>query len=40
MSLAIVRSNSLILRGPGDKGARIRQRPELIDRSVIELIAP
>ena len=31
MSLAIVRSNSLLLRGPRNKGARIRQQPELID---------
>ena len=29
MSLAIVRSNSLLLRGPRDKGARIWQQPEL-----------
>ena len=27
MSLAIVRSNSLLLRGPRNKGARIWQRP-------------
>ena len=40
MSLAIVRSNSLILRGPRDKGARIRQRPELIDGAVMALLAP
>ena len=31
MSLAIVRSNRLLLRGPCDKGARIRQQPELAD---------
>ena len=40
MSLAIVRSNSLILRGPRDKGARIRQRPELTDGLVMSLLAP
>ena len=40
MSLAIVRSNSLILRGPRVKGARIWQRPELTDGSVMALIAP
>ena len=31
MSLAIVRYNSLLLRSPHDKGARIWQRPDLID---------
>ena len=40
MSLAVVISNSLLLRGPRDKGARIRQRPELTDRAVMALIAP
>ena len=40
MSLAIVRSNSLLLRGPRDKGARIRQRPDLTDGAVMALIAP
>ena len=40
ISLAIVRSNSLILRGPWDKGARIWQRPELTDGAVMALIAP
>ena len=40
MSLAIVRSNSLLLRGPRDKGARIRQRPELTDGAVMPLLAP
>ena len=29
MSLAIVRSNGLLLHGPRDKGARIWQRPEM-----------
>ena len=40
MSLAIVRSNSLLLRGPRDKGARIRQQPELTDGAVMSLLAP
>ena len=40
MSLAIVRSNSLLLRTPCSKGACIWQRPELTDGAVIELIAP
>ena len=40
MSLAIVRSNSLLLRGPRYKGARIRQQPELTDGAVMELLAP
>ena len=40
MSLAIVRSNSLLLRGPREKGARIWQQPELIDGAVMALLAP
>ena len=40
MSLAIVRSNSLLLRGPRDEGARIWQRPELTDGAVMALLAP
>ena len=40
MSLAIVRSNSLLLHGPRDKGARIRQQPELTDGAVMALLAP
>ena len=40
MSLEIVRSNSLLLRGPHDKVARIRQRPELTDGAVMSLLAP
>ena len=40
MSLAIVRSNSLILHGPHDKGARIRQRPDMTDGAVMLLLAP
>ena len=40
MSLSILRSNSLLLRGPRDKGARIRQRPELMDGAVMALLAP
>ena len=39
MSLAIVRSNSLLLCGPHDKGARIRQRPDLTDGVVMALLA-
>ena len=40
MSLAIVRSNSLILCGPRDKGARIWLRQELTDGAVMVLLAP
>ena len=40
MSLAIVRSNILLLRGPHDKGLRIRQIPELTDGAVMALLAP
>ena len=40
ISLAIVRSNSLLLRGSRDKGARIHQRPELTDGAVMSLLAP
>ena len=40
MSLAIVKSNRLLLRGPRDKGARIRQRPELTDGALMPLLAP
>ena len=40
MSLAIVRSNSLLLHGPRYKGARIWQRPELTDGAVMALLAP
>ena len=40
MSLAIVSSNRLPLRGPCDKGARIRQRLELTDGAVMALLAP
>ena len=39
MSLAIVRYNNLLLRRPCDKGTRIRQRPDLTDVVVMELIA-
>ena len=40
MSLAIVRFNSLLLRGPRDKGARIWQQLELMDGAVMALLAP
>ena len=40
MSLVILRSNSLLLRRPRNKGARIRQRPELTDGAVMALLAP
>ena len=40
MSLAIVRSNSLLLRSSCEKGARIWQRPELTDGAVMALLAP
>ena len=38
MSLAIVGSNSLLLRGPRNKGACIRQRPDLTDGAVMALL--
>ena len=40
MSVAIVRSDSLLLRGPRNKGARIWQRPVLTDGAVMSLLAP
>ena len=40
MSLAIVRSNILPLRGPRHKGARVRQQPDLIDGALMALLAP
>ena len=40
MSLAIVRSNSLLLRVPCDKVTRICQQLELTDGSVMALLAP
>ena len=39
ISLEIVISNSLLLRGHHNKGARIRQRPELTDGAVMSLLA-
>ena len=40
MSLAIVRSNSLLPSGPRNKGARIWQQLELTDVVVMALLAP
>ena len=40
MLLAIVISNSLLLRVPGDKCVHIWQQPELIDGAVMALLAP
>ena len=40
MSLVIVRSNILILCSPWDKKARIRQQSELLDGSVMAMLAP
>ena len=39
MSLAIVRSNSLLIRGPREIGACICQQPELTNKAVIALLA-
>ena len=39
ISLEIVRYNILLLRRPRNKGARIRQQPELTDRAVMALLA-
>ena len=40
MSLAIVRSNSLLLCGNCKKGACIRQQPDMTDGAVMALLAP
>ena len=40
MSLVIVISNILLLRGPWGKWARIWQIPELTDRAVMAQLAP
>ena len=40
MLLEIVRSNSLLLCGPRDKGARIWQKPKLTDGAVMALLVP
>ena len=40
VSLEIVRSNSLVLRGSWEKGARIRQRLDLMYGVVMVLLAP
>ena len=40
MSLEVVGSNSLLLRGPWDKGTGIRQRPQLKDEAIMALLAP
>ena len=40
MLLAIVRSNSLLLCGPCNKGARIWQLPDLTDGAVMSLLTP
>ena len=40
MSLAIVRSNILLPRGPRGKGVRIWQRSELMDGAVMALLTP
>ena len=40
MSLVIVRSNSLLLLVPWNKGERIRHQPELTDGELMALLAP
>ena len=40
MSLAMVGYNILLLRGPHNKGARIRQQPELTDGEMMSLLEP
>ena len=40
MSLAIVKSNTLLLQGARDKEAYIYQRPDLVYRSVMALLMP
>ena len=40
VSLVIVRSNSLLLCGPRDKGVRVHQRLDLTDGAVMALLVP
>ena len=40
MSLAILRSNIMVLCGPWKKAARIPQRPKLTDGAVMTLLVP
>ena len=40
ISLAVVRSNTLLLCGTRDKGGYIFQRPDLSDGAVMELLTP
>ena len=40
ISLAIVRSNSLLVHGPHDKGVRIRHKAKMTDGAVMSLLAP
>ena len=40
ISLAIVRSNSLLLRCPTEKYERIRNQPKMLDRNVMALLVP
>ena len=40
MSLVIIRSHRLLLSGSWDKEAHIRQRPELTNGAVMELLGP
>ena len=40
ISIEIVRSNSLLLCDPREKGALIRQQPEMTDGAVMALLEP
>ena len=40
MSLSILISNSLLIRGPCDNGAKICQQPDMTDGALMALIAP
>ena len=40
ISLAIVRSNCLLLCSPRDKGVCIRERPVMADREMMALLGP
>ena len=40
MSLAIVRSNCLLIHGLKDKETRTRQNPEMADEAVMAMLAP
>ena len=40
VALALVQSDTLLLKNPHNKDARIRQHPEMLDREMIALLVP